>query len=94
MYVWIHIILWANVAFYITGMFVKLSSCTPREYSWNKLLPHGHCVNVDVVIVTAAVIKVASDFVILLLPNVRIWRRQTSVQKKFGMTAVFGVGFL
>ena len=54
----------------------------------------GHCINNEEVFVAGGTINVVSDFTILLLPIVEVWRLQMSIQRKIGVSAVFATGLL
>lgn len=54
----------------------------------------GHCLNVELLILVAAIINVVSDFTILILPMACIWGLQMGTKQKFGVSAVFAAGIL
>ncbi|TVY39345.1 Satratoxin biosynthesis SC1 cluster protein [Lachnellula subtilissima] len=94
MFVLIHIVLWADLAFYTADTLFEIFSCNPRELNWNKLIDHGSCFNIEALIISAGAINVVSDCVILFLPVFSIWRLQLSTKKKVQISAVFAFGLL
>ena len=54
----------------------------------------GHCINNEEVFVAGGTINVVSDFTILLLPIVEVWRLHMSTRRKIGVSAVFATGLL
>ncbi|TVY17219.1 Satratoxin biosynthesis SC1 cluster protein 4 [Lachnellula arida] len=94
MFVLIHIVLWADLAFYTVDTLLEIFSCNPRALNWNKLIDHGSCFNIEVLIISAGAINVVSDCVMLFLPMFSIWRLQLSTKKKAQISAVFACGLL
>lgn len=90
----IHVVLWADLAFYTADTLFEIFSCNPRELNWNKLIDHGSCFNIEALIISAGAINVVSDCVILFLPVFSIWRLQLSTKKKVQISAVFAFGLL
>ena len=88
-----HIVLWINVAFYVTSSLMGISGCTPRERLWNPLI-EGKCLDIPTVIIVSAFLNFFSDIIILLLPQKVIWGLHMSVTKKSGIAALFAVGVL
>lgn len=54
----------------------------------------GHCIKNEEVFVAGGTINVVSDFTILLLPIVEVWRLHMSTHRKIGVSAVFATGLL
>ncbi|TVY39056.1 Satratoxin biosynthesis SC1 cluster protein [Lachnellula occidentalis] len=94
MFVLIHTVLWADLAFYTVDTLFEIFSCSPRALNWNKLIDHGSCFNVEALIISAGAINVISDCVILFLPVYSIWRLNLSTKKKVQIIAVFAFGLL
>lgn len=86
-------IMWATILYYFSVIIVSALSCTPHEKIWNPTL-QGTCVNTKALFVTNAVLNLASDIVILLLPQRVIWRLKLSTKKKIGISVVFAVGVM
>ncbi|KAL4890898.1 hypothetical protein BDV59DRAFT_209293 [Aspergillus ambiguus] len=90
-YFFIQVLIWVNLLFYTANTIVKIFECNPRSKIWNRDTP-GHCVNINSLIMTAAVFNVVSDVLILLLPIACVWRLQMTLSKKLGTSAVFAAG--
>ncbi|KAH2536824.1 hypothetical protein KXW97_006545, partial [Aspergillus fumigatus] len=71
----IHALIWLNFGFYFADTIVKIFECSPRAKIWDKTLK-GHCININIPIIVTSSINVASDFLILVLPIVSVWRLQ------------------
>ena len=82
-----------NFLFYLANLPVEIWPCVPRSKLWTPTEP-GHCINNEEVFVAGGTINVVSDFTILLLPIVEVWRLQMSTQRKLGVSAVFATGLL
>lgn len=88
----IHIVIWFNFAYYLTGVFVEAFLCNPREKYWNVLLDTGHCYNRDAINIVSGIINTVSDFAILLLPQKVIWKLQMPLKRKLAVSAIFLIG--
>lgn len=88
-----HLLLWTNLFFYLISTFLKIFECTPRSKVW---MPKkaGHCVDIDSLILVAAIINVVSDFTILILPIASVWNLQLGIKQKLGVSTVFAAGIL
>ena len=82
-----------NFLFYLANLPVEIWPCVPRSKLWMPTEP-GHCINNEEVFVAGGTINVVSDFTILLLPIVEVWRLQMATQRKIGVSAVFATGLL
>lgn len=64
---------WTNILFYITEVFVEIFRCHSIEKVWKILTTEGSCpVDFLKLTVVAACINLASDIIILILPQVCI----------------------
>ncbi|CAI6340857.1 unnamed protein product [Periconia digitata] len=88
-----HITLWVNVVFYTICMFLQIFACSPRHKLWTPWAP-GKCADVAMVYIIPACINVVFDFIILLIPQMVIWKLHASTAKKIGISALFAVGIL
>ena len=82
-----------NFLFYLANLPVEIWPCVPRSKLWTPTEP-GHCIKNEEVFVAGGTINVVSDFTILLLPIVEVWRLHMSTQRKIGVSAVFATGLL
>ena len=87
----IYALIWANLAFFATLMFVGIFQCIPREKIWNQTMP-GRCISLDVLLLAPAGINMTSDVAILVLPIILVYRLQITLRKKTTIAAVFGSG--
>ncbi|KAL5362334.1 hypothetical protein BJX96DRAFT_177061 [Aspergillus floccosus] len=90
-HIFIQVLIWVNLLFYTANTIVKIFECTPRSKIWDRDIP-GLCININSLIMTAAVFNVLSDFLILLLPIVCVGRLQMKLSKKLATSAVFAAG--
>ncbi|KAI1855544.1 hypothetical protein JX265_004627 [Neoarthrinium moseri] len=90
-----HIMIWANVVFYVSIFIAFNIACTPYEYNWNVLLK-GNCdrVNTHYTNLATSIFNVISDFMILIIPQRAIWKLHMSTKKKLGVSMVFAIGLL
>lgn len=90
----IHVLIWGNLAFYISTWITIIFQCIPQEKIWNPEYKGGHCTNYEVSALVTGIVNVISDFLILLLPLVAIWRLRMAPKRKIGVLAVFATGLL
>ncbi|KAB8199980.1 hypothetical protein BDV34DRAFT_230705 [Aspergillus parasiticus] len=90
-YFLIQLLIWLNFLFYLADTILKIFECTPRSKIWDEHVP-GHCININGPILAASIFNVVSDFLILLLPIVCVWRLQMTFKKKICTSAVFVAG--
>ncbi|MCJ1262840.1 hypothetical protein MMC22_002710 [Lobaria immixta] len=88
-----YMVIGITILFYFITTFFEIFACTPREKYWNRLIPYGHCFNINVITINTAIVNCISDFVILLLPQGVIWKLQMPLKRKFGISAIFLTGF-
>ncbi|KAH9897411.1 hypothetical protein F4778DRAFT_743489 [Xylariomycetidae sp. FL2044] len=92
---WIcHILLALNVCYYVAGTFLANLQCTPREFIWDKTRAGGHCIESKYADVTAGIVNLVSDVLILLLPQKVIWKLQMPLKQKLGVSVIFAMGIL
>ena len=90
----IHALLWGNLAFYTIAFLLIMFECIPLDKAWNPKIKGGHCIDLQAASLAAGAVNVVSDFLILLLPMLAIWRLRMSPKQKIGISAVFATGFL
>lgn len=92
-FIFIQLLIWFNFLFYLADTLVKIFECTPRHKIWEKYVD-GSCININIPILVTSAVNVVSDFLILLLPIVCVWRLQMKMSKKMGISAIFAAGSL
>jgi hypothetical protein len=95
MYWAFHGLLWTNILFYITEVFVEIFRCHPIPKAWNLLITEGACpVDFLKLTVVAACINLASDIIILILPQICIWKLQMGSKQKAFISVLFLIAIL
>ncbi|ERF70422.1 hypothetical protein EPUS_04700 [Endocarpon pusillum Z07020] len=92
LFVAIQTVIWSNFIFYFTDFIFQVTACTPREKFWNLLITTGHCRNTYAMYMASGIFNVLSDFAILILPIVPIWKLQLPFKRKILMIAIFSTG--
>ncbi|KAF4835455.1 hypothetical protein CGCSCA4_v012628 [Colletotrichum siamense] len=67
--------------------------CTPHNAIW-EFYVSSKCFALPKVMLTSASVQVATDIVMVLLPQRIIWGLQMNLQRKIGISIIFGVGIL
>lgn len=91
--IFIYIFIGIMLAYYIPVLIVKIRICSPIARFWNANID-GTCLDQKSIILADAVVSVASDFVILILPLILTMHLQMSTKKKIRVAAVLGAGGL
>ncbi|KAI9041772.1 uncharacterized protein KD926_006496 [Aspergillus affinis] len=89
-----HILMWANGIFYIVFTFIQIFSCRPISRSWDVFIANGTCLNTRLITLVAGAINAASDLLILILPQRRIWGLHSPLRKKLAVSGLFSLGLL
>lgn len=79
--------------FYVATTAVKIWECSPRARIWNKSIP-GHCVSIPSLLNTSGLFNTITDILILLVPVKAVWNLHMTNRRKWGVVAVFTVGFM
>lgn len=84
----------ANVVSYIIFTFLEIFVCSPIEKAWDPLVTGGHCLDILALSTAASGINTGSDFIILVIPQLVIWRLNMSWKNKTSVSLVFLVAIL
>ena len=87
-------LMWAHVVFYVICTFIEIFLCNPRAKAWDPTILEGHCMNSSAVNIAAAAINTASDLILVVIPQIIIWRLNMSIEKKWAVSVVFLIGLL
>ncbi|KAI1446643.1 hypothetical protein F5Y02DRAFT_68995 [Annulohypoxylon stygium] len=89
----LHILIWGNAIYYISGTFLEIFRCTPRQKIWDPLFVGGSCpIDIAANNFVSALINLVSDLAILAVPQWVIWRLQMSMARKIGVSLLFVIG--
>ncbi|KAI0451240.1 hypothetical protein F5B21DRAFT_516863 [Xylaria acuta] len=88
-----HILLVVNVLFYVPIKIASNLSCQPHNKIWDRTV-QGTCLNEGIIWTAYSCLNLASDVIILILPQRVIWRLKLSKAKKIGISIVFAFGLL
>ena len=83
-----------NVVFYFIWIFANSFACSPVQKYWTPWMLEGTCMDFTTLFIVPTVVNSFTDFVILILPQIVIWRLQLSAKRKLGVATVFFTGFL
>lgn len=95
---WIlHSLIWANIIFYVIGVFTTTFRCWPRQKIWDPWYEGGTCaINSAIQNISCSVFNLFSDTAILAMPQWIIWKLRMSRDRKWGLSLLFviGIGFV
>ncbi|KAI8942457.1 hypothetical protein NX059_000525 [Plenodomus lindquistii] len=81
----------------ITGLiffFATLFQCTPIRFFWDRTIPGGSCVNIDVIIALTffySAVSVICDFTFAILPFFLIWGLNMSRKSRIMLIPILGM---
>ncbi|KAI2617909.1 hypothetical protein GGR54DRAFT_607399 [Hypoxylon sp. NC1633] len=75
----------------LANMLVLAFGCDPPQKYWNIFL-EGNCLDGNATAISASVVNLFFDLVILVLPQRVIWNLQLTLRKKLGVSILFAVG--
>ena len=67
--------------------------CRPFAYNWDKTI-EGSCANQTSIFLSAGVINLLIDVMIVTLPMPMLWRLRMPLGRKIALSGVFGMGAL
>lgn len=83
------------IAGYSIGIFFSyIFACDPIQKAWDATITTGSCINLPALYIVTAVLGVATDFVIALIPLPVVLRLQLSKKHKAGLVLLFTIGSL
>ncbi|KAI1138714.1 hypothetical protein F5Y05DRAFT_382099 [Hypoxylon sp. FL0543] len=86
-------LIWCNVIYYVSGTFLEIFRCTPRQKIWDPLFVGGVCpIDIAANNFASALINLVSDLAVLAVPQWVIWRLQMSTARKIGVSLLFVIG--
>jgi hypothetical protein len=81
------------LAYYIPAVIVKIRICNPIPRFWDPTIA-GTCLDKNSIILADAVVSVASDLIILILPIPLTLSLQMSTRRKMRVMGILGAGGL
>jgi hypothetical protein len=79
----------------VSTVLVDIFSCNPIDKTWNTNPDaRGHCINFKALYQVTAGANVAIDLIILLMPQLPIWRLQMRFVERLGLAAIYGIGVM
>lgn len=85
----IWVVIWFIVLYCIALVLVVLLQCVGKVE-----VPGKTCIDTFSLLVTASLINVLSDIVMLIIPVVAVWGLRMPLKRKLGLSVVFAVGAL
>ncbi|KAI3319525.1 hypothetical protein HD806DRAFT_548088 [Xylariaceae sp. AK1471] len=82
-----------QLSFLVASVFALCFTCIPYQRIWDFTIA-GKCIDKSALEITSATIHLASDLVILALPQKVIWSLHMSWRKKLGVSVIFSLGIL
>ena len=80
--------------FYLVSTIFQIFMCHPRETFWQPGLTPGHCFNYYASYKASGIFNVISDFTILMIPMIPLWKLNLSRGRKLSLVGIFGTGIL
>lgn len=93
-YIACQVLIYANLAFYLSSFIALVFECVPQERIWNPHIKTGRCIEIGALLIAMGVINVISDFMIIILPIWAISHLRMSMKMKLGVGTIFATGIL
>jgi hypothetical protein len=90
----LHILLFANVVFYIAFTFLQIFACNPIAKYWDWTIVEGKCIDIFAINVSGATVCLVSDLAILLIPQRALMKLNMPRWRIWGLSALFAIGIL
>ena len=78
----------------VAGCLTGTLACQPLNYTWDKTIPGGHCININAFYRWISLPNILTDLAMLILPIPLVWSLHTSTSRKIGLTITFLTGSL
>lgn len=82
-------VIWFNLLYCIALVLVVILQCVNK-----KEIPGKTCIDTYSLLVTASMINVLSDLMMLAIPLIAVWDLKMPMRRKIGISVVFAVGML
>lgn len=83
------IVIWFNLLYCIALVLVVILQCVGKPN-----VPRGECIDTFALLITASLINVLTDLVMLIIPFRSVWELQMPTRRKIGLSLVFAFGML
>ncbi|OTA88098.1 hypothetical protein M434DRAFT_53738, partial [Hypoxylon sp. CO27-5] len=80
-----------NFGYYFARIFIEVFACQPIAKAWDPLINEGRCIGMMSRDVASGIINTTSDFIILILPQLVIWKLNISFKNKIGVSVIFSI---
>lgn len=84
---------WFVTGYTIAHILTNLFQCVPIKAAWDPTV-NARCIEYNAQLVAIAIINVATDVVVLVLPMRLVWGLQISPSQKWQLSAIFSLGGL
>ncbi|KAH9903658.1 hypothetical protein F4778DRAFT_93335 [Xylariomycetidae sp. FL2044] len=89
----IHILIWCNIVFYVSGTFFELFQCTPAQKIWDPLFEGGSCsIDINANNFASSLINLVSDIAVIAVPQWVIWNLKMPRWKRIAVSVLFVIG--
>jgi hypothetical protein len=82
------------VGYNIALVFPLIFACTPFKRNWDVTITEGSCIDRTPLYMATAVLNMATDILLLVLPIPMVVKLQMPRAQKAGLICIFGVGSL
>lgn len=77
---------------FVVNFIVSLVECVPLAYLWDKTIPDGHCININMWLRYGPLPNILTDLLMLVLPMPAIWAMNASCKTKIGVSLTLLTG--
>ncbi|KAH6875140.1 hypothetical protein BKA58DRAFT_453973, partial [Alternaria rosae] len=90
----VYVSMFLVVGYNIALVFPLIFACTPFRRNWDVTITEGSCIDRTPLYMATAVLNMATDILLLVLPVPMVVRLQMPRAQKLGLICIFGVGSL
>lgn len=87
-----YFVLFLVAGYNISIFFAIIFGCQPFNKHWDVRVTEGSCVDRPAIYICTAVLGIASDLLLLVMPMPMIMRLQMPPRQKAGLVLLFGIG--
>jgi len=88
----VYILMAVVVGYSSTIIFALIFACNPIAKNWDITITKGTCINRAAIYIATAVVNIATDVMLLILPIPMIFHLQMPTMQKVGVVFIFTLG--
>lgn len=82
------------IAWFLALFLSLIFACRPLAYIWDRMIPNGHCINLNTTSYAITGASLLLDLIIFVIPIPPLWKLHTTMTQRLNLIGLFLVGAL